>query len=262
MDAVDLNRLRDPFPYADVEWRIGQAGEKNGKIWAKCLAYITGRAIMDRLDDVCGPGEWQVRYTVEDGHVGAGIGIRVGDEWVWKWDGTGTMPSTGGLSEADAGKGDFSNALKRAGVAWGIGRYLYRLEEGWAAVHEDGRNFARLPKDKGSKPFKWDPPGLPEWALPDVEKTEGVDKSTGEITGTSGTSDAAPLGVRYETTRNIALDCEAISADEGIAMDAAAKKSDAHMERAIERLEERIQVKKLSPTPEHEPEAEPAGAAV
>jgi hypothetical protein len=161
---MNLTELRTPFPSSDIEWRIGQAGEKNGKPWAKCLAYITARAIMDRLDAVCGPGDWQVRYREGGGHLQAGIGIRVSDGWVWKWDGTGLLASTAGLSGTDAGKGDFSNAMKRAAVQWGIGRYLYSLPEGWAIVSDKGRFYsAKSPK---AAAFHWDPPRLPDWAIP------------------------------------------------------------------------------------------------
>ena len=161
---MNLEQLREPFPADDIEWRIGQAGEKNGKPWAKCLAYITARAIMDRLDAVCGGESWQVKYHEGPGHLQAGIGIKVGEEWVWKWDGTGLLPTTAGLSGTDAGKGDFSNAMKRAAVQWGIGRYLYKLPEGWAIVSDSGRFYAA--KSKTAAAFHWDPPRLPEWATP------------------------------------------------------------------------------------------------
>lgn len=163
---MGLQALRDPFPAADIEWRIGRAGKKGDNIWARVLAYITSRAIMDRLDAVCGPAGWQTDFRQGDGHLMAGLGILIDDGWVWKWDGTGLLDASGGLSGTDAGKGDFSNALKRAAVQWGIGRYLYNLDEGWATVHADGSYFARLPKDKGGDAFRWDPPALPGWALP------------------------------------------------------------------------------------------------
>ena len=51
----NLARLRDPFAPEDIEWRVQQAGEKNGRPWARVLAYVTNRAIMERLDEVVGP---------------------------------------------------------------------------------------------------------------------------------------------------------------------------------------------------------------
>ena len=158
----DLQLLAEPFDLSDLEWRVARAGEKNGRVWAMALTYITARAIMDRLDDVCGPDGWQSEYRDLGGSLSCGIGIKVGKDWVWKWDGTGHLASNSGLDSADAGKGDFSNALKRAGVQWGIGRYLYGLTESFAKVHDGG---AFRGKTKEGKTFRWDPPALPAWAL-------------------------------------------------------------------------------------------------
>ena len=58
----ELARLRDPFAPEDIEWRVQQAGEKNGKPWARVLAYVTNRAIMDRLDEVVGASNWRNEY--------------------------------------------------------------------------------------------------------------------------------------------------------------------------------------------------------
>ena len=44
-------QLRKPFHAEEVEWRIGQSGKtRGGKIWAKAFAYVTNRAIQNRLD--------------------------------------------------------------------------------------------------------------------------------------------------------------------------------------------------------------------
>src|SRR4051812_15570275 len=78
LSVMDLSKLKEPFPAEDIEWRIGQAGESNGKVWATCLAYLTSRAVMDRLDEVCGPENWQDEYRPGPvGGVICGISIRV-----------------------------------------------------------------------------------------------------------------------------------------------------------------------------------------
>jgi len=59
--VIDLSKLKNVFPPEDIEWRVQSSGEKNGKPWALVLAYITNRAIMDRFDEVCGPGNWNIR---------------------------------------------------------------------------------------------------------------------------------------------------------------------------------------------------------
>ncbi|GJG88240.1 hypothetical protein tb265_34210 [Gemmatimonadetes bacterium T265] len=159
---ITLERLRDPFAPEDIEWRVQQAGEKNGKPWARVLAYVTNRAIQERLDEVVGPENWQ--NTFREGPAGGvvcGIAVRVPRadgtvEWITKWDGAEN-------TDVEPVKGGLSNAMKRAAVQWGIGRYLYDLDEGWARVHDGGRLSA---KTKDGAWFKWDPPELPAWATP------------------------------------------------------------------------------------------------
>lgn len=178
---MDLLKLRDPFPAADVEWRVGRAGKNSSGVWAMVLAYIESRAIMDRLDEACGPGNWATEFRNGGKHLQAGIGIKVDDTWVWKWDGTGVAEEKDGFSSTDAGKGDFSNALKRAAVQWGIGRYLYFVPEGWAKIHENGAHYG---KTKDGEKFHWDPPSLPTWALPGGAgrpSVEDVNTRTGEV---------------------------------------------------------------------------------
>lgn len=159
----DLGRLKEPFPEADIEWRIQRSGIKNGKPWALVLAYITNRAIQDRLDDVCGPDSWQNEYRPAPLGEGVlcGIGIKLESGWVWKWDGAEN-------TQFEAVKGGLSGSMKRAAVQWGIGRYLYNLEAGFANFDENGRYRDKIKDDSTGKEtwYKWNPPQLPSWALP------------------------------------------------------------------------------------------------
>lgn len=166
---MDLSKLKEPFKASDIEWRIQQSGEKDGRIWAKVLAYVTARAIENRLDEVCGPENWKNEFRKEgpNGEYLCGISIKVGDEWITKWDG---CSSSGTNSNIDGFKTALSGSIKRAAATgWGIGRYLYSLEEGWATVCDDGIYSAKL-KDS-NKWFRWNPPALPSWALPKGEET-------------------------------------------------------------------------------------------
>lgn len=210
--SMDFAALRAPFPHRDIEWRIGRAGKKGGSVWAKCLAYITNRAIQDRLDEVCGPENWRNEYQPgPTGGLLCGISIRVDGEWVTKWDGADN-------TEIEAIKGGLSGAMKRAAVQWGIGRYLYNLPEGWANVHEHGAYFGRLPKDQGGDSFKWDPPALPDWARPggDGRYAEPeADPETGEVPDLS----APPISVTVETLKNRALNLKAISEKQALGID-------------------------------------------
>lgn len=134
---MNLSNLYAEFPRASVHWRIqGAPYERNGKFHGMALAYIDARDVMDRLDEAVGPENWQSRYKeTQSGRVIGSIGIRIGDDWVWKSDGAGG-------THVEAEKGGISDALKRAAVLWGIGRYLYRLDSPWVECvvkMKDGR---------------------------------------------------------------------------------------------------------------------------
>jgi len=122
---IDFEALAAPFPPDRVSWRIGRMARDGGKGIA--LAYIDARDVMGRLDEVCGPAGWQCDYPHANGKTVCRIGLRIGDDWVWKADGAGD-------SDIEAEKGALSDAFKRAAVRWGIGRYLYDIPSPWVAV--------------------------------------------------------------------------------------------------------------------------------
>lgn len=162
--------LSEPFPLEDIEWRVSRSGMGSKGIFCMVLAYVTARAIQKRLDDVCGPENWQLtepKSLEVNGKNGfaVGISIRVGDEWITKWD-------AAEPTNIHPVKGGFSGAMKRAGAQWGIGRYLYHLDETFAEVREDtpidrkSWNYATLSEKQGGAKFYWKNPSLPPWALP------------------------------------------------------------------------------------------------
>lgn len=209
---MNLDLLDEPFATDDIEWRIQQAGKSGNKLWAKVLAYVTNRAIMKRLDEVCGKAGWRNEYRdiPNNGGVECGISIKVGDEWITKWDAAEN-------TQVEAVKGGRSGAMKRAAVQWGIGRYLYNLEEGFAVVSAErapGFNYARS-KEVGA--FYWKAPTLPAWALPagtqnhSSEQTAAsapsqsvdADKILSEFSQYASTeNDSAKLKDAYATTWN------------------------------------------------------------
>lgn len=168
---MNLNLLDEPFDKSDIEWRIQQAGKASNGIWAKVLAYVTNRAIMKRLDEVCGKENWRNEYRdiPNNGGVECGISIKVGGEWVTKWDAAEN-------TQVEAVKGGRSGAMKRAAVQWGIGRYLYNLEEGFATVSMERVNGFTYARDKNIGVFYWKAPELPVWALPKKESGESTDQ--------------------------------------------------------------------------------------
>lgn len=127
MNPLDI--LTAPLTADEIEWKI--ISNKGGI--TSIAPYIDARAVMVRLDKAFGPFGWQVRYfpaqvSREDENGKSGVitgiiaSILVRDpntgEWVEKQDGSGP-------SDMEPFKGAISGALKRAAVAWGIGRELY-----------------------------------------------------------------------------------------------------------------------------------------
>lgn len=100
----------------DFKYRIQST--KFGK--ATVVSYIDARQLQDRLDEVVGAENWQVKYEERKGNLFAGIGIKHDGEWIWKFD-------CGTESNVEKEKGEASDSFKRAGVMWGVGRFLYSL---------------------------------------------------------------------------------------------------------------------------------------
>ena len=164
-------RLAAPFHPSDLEWRAGATNSEKSK--ALALAYITSRAVMDRLDEVVGPQNWRDEYKPgPDGGVVCGLSLRISDEWITKWDGANN-------TEFEAIKGGLSDAFKRAGYKWGIGRYLYRLESAWVPCELRGKTIVLKST-----------PALPDWALPNEwVSASGSGVSKPEVEVKKSTSD-------------------------------------------------------------------------
>ncbi len=136
--AIDWQRLTDPFPPRDIEWKPGAVTRDKKKGLA--MAYITARAVQERLDEVFGPGNWKNEFRAgPEGGVLCRIYFKNDDgEWVWREDGADN-------TDVEAVKGGLSNSMKRAGAALGIGRYLYDMPAQWVPLNEKGR-FAEVPR--------------------------------------------------------------------------------------------------------------------
>lgn len=103
----------------EIECRVKKMTEKGAIV----LLYKTARTDMDILDETVTPQNWESDYKEIKGNLYCGIGIRLGDSIVaWKWDcGVESREDEDGNHK----KGEASDAFKRAGFKWGIGRELY-----------------------------------------------------------------------------------------------------------------------------------------
>lgn len=140
VSSIDFAALAAPFDPREVHWRVGSVSvdEEQGM----ALAYIDARHVQERLDEVCGPSSWRVSHQRVDNRNVCTLSIRVVHsdgtaEWVSKEDGAGD-------TDIEGQKGGLSDALKRAGVLWGIGRYLYRLGNTWVRVEGPSKKQKRI----------------------------------------------------------------------------------------------------------------------
>lgn len=127
------------FPADKIGWK--PQAVKNNR--AMAVAYIDARDVMDRLDEAVGPANWQDEYTpLGDGSVMCRLSVRFGAEWIVKADvGSPSEQPDGG----DRLKAAFSDALKRAAVKFGVGRYLYSLPHSWHDYDPAKRQFVNVP---------------------------------------------------------------------------------------------------------------------
>ena len=105
----------------EIEVRVAQATE----YCVTLLLYKDARVDMAILDETVGQDNWQNKFYENKGILFCSLGINTNynkpdkpDRWIWKDD-------AGTESNTEAEKGNASDARKRAGFAWGIGRELY-----------------------------------------------------------------------------------------------------------------------------------------
>lgn len=149
-----FNALCEPFASDEVEWRVGSTNADKTKCLPLC--YLDARAVMDRLDSVCGPDGWQNTYSSGvNGSIVCNISILIGSSWIWKSDGAGE-------THIEAEKGALSDAFKRAAVRWGIGRYLYEIKSPWIPLDQgkyisdaERKKLKEFYEDYGARQAGW-----------------------------------------------------------------------------------------------------------
>ncbi len=138
--------LAKPFDAGEVKFKPGAVSGNR----AMAMAYITSRAVQDRLDEVVGVECWQDEYSpLPDGSMLCKLSVRILDEWVTKMD-VGSPSEQ--PDEGDRVKAAVSDALKRAAVKFGIGRYLYRFPAQWCDWDAQKKRFVNKPALPGQKP--------------------------------------------------------------------------------------------------------------
>jgi hypothetical protein len=152
-----FTELAKPFPASEIQWKVQSVSRDRKR--ALVLAYLDARAIMDRLDAVVGPAGWTDSYEVYPV-------AETGNQQLARAKGSLTIlgvtkedvgESSMTTDQASSVKAAVSDALKRAAVKFGVGRYLYRLDATWVDYDDTKKAPLETPK-------------LPAWALPGAEE--------------------------------------------------------------------------------------------
>lgn len=205
---TDWTGLAEPFPDSEVKQRPGAATyeHKPSCDGARCrdtrdaskhiqFSYIDARAVAERLDNTVGPGAWEFTCSVIPGSdiVKGRLAILDGERWVVRED--------HGYPNSDRDeepiKAATSDALKRCGVLFGIGRHLY----------DDNKAPARPQATQRPAPVA---PARTSTAVPDDPYGDELDfdgavaavpkaAPSGWVCRVHGTSKLVPAGVSKRT---------------------------------------------------------------
>lgn len=156
------------FPRDEIKWRVqGKVIERQGQpARARVICYLDSVSVMQRLDEVLGPDGYDYDWSA---------GIVSGNDMMTA---KGVL-TIGGSQRADLGeagnneksKGAVRDALKRAAVLYGIGRYLHRIGTAHADLVQQGGQWViapyelprlaeLLPAPEGDLPRKFAAPEL------------------------------------------------------------------------------------------------------
>ena len=147
VDKVDIwAQLSAPLPGGVISWRQdGRAVQRDGKFFARFVAYVDANTVRERLDAVV-PGEWDLTLEllptiVADDQDDANCSFKARLQIL-------------GVIREDVGTGrDYksaaTDAFKRAAVRFGIAHELYGFDQNWVQVDGDGR-YAKPLEDPAS----------------------------------------------------------------------------------------------------------------
>lgn len=138
--ADRLKQLQAAFPLEVVGFKPQTVN--GAKTSALIATFIDARAVVNRLDEVF-PLAWEDTYVPVENDaklltLECSITVHLADGRAITRRDVGESGNTGG--QASRWKSATSDAFKRAAVKFGVGAYLYGLENTWVEVKEVGRS--------------------------------------------------------------------------------------------------------------------------
>lgn len=149
-NAEEVARVFKAFvkPFDECDIKLKPAMVKGNRCLA--LAYIDARLVCDKLDEVVGFNNWKDEFTLlPGGSVECRLSVRVAGEWITKCD---VGSESEQPDEGDRMKAAYSDALKRAAVKFGIGRFLYRRPQQWMDYDPVKKQIVRPEAGKRAQP--------------------------------------------------------------------------------------------------------------
>jgi hypothetical protein len=134
------SKLAAPLPPGVISWRQdGRPIQRDGKFFARFVAYVEANTVRERLDTVV-PGEWDLTLDLLPPMPGA-PGSLAEDETQVSFK---ARLQILGVIREDVGTGrDYksaaTDAFKRAAVRFGIAHELYSFEQNWVQIDGDGK---------------------------------------------------------------------------------------------------------------------------
>ena len=142
VDRMDIwGKLAAPLPTEAIAWRQdGRAIQRDGKFFARFVAYVDANTVRERLDTVV-PGEWDLTLDL--------LPTVSGDEAGESQCSFKARLQILGVIREDVGTGrDYkqaaTDAFKRAAVRFGIAHELYAYEQNWVEVDGDAKHARPL----------------------------------------------------------------------------------------------------------------------
>ncbi|HEX7019685.1 MAG TPA: Rad52/Rad22 family DNA repair protein [Gemmatimonadaceae bacterium] len=129
-------QLAAPLPETAVSWRQdGQVVQRDGRFFARFVAYVDANTVRERLDGVV-PGEWDLTLELLPN-----LGETADAETLCAFK---ARLQILGVIREDVGTGrDYkqaaTDAFKRAAVRFGVAHELYAFEQNWVRMDGDGK---------------------------------------------------------------------------------------------------------------------------
>jgi len=150
-------KLSAPVPSAAISWRQdGKVIARDGKYFARFVAYVEANTVRERLDTVV-PGEWDLTLDLlptlmADDADGAQISFKARLQIL-------------GVIREDVGTGrDYkqasTDAFKRAAVRFGVANELYAYEQNWVEMDGDGKSARPVEDPQTAYVRRYGKPGV------------------------------------------------------------------------------------------------------